>query len=100
MNFARFETIASLALQANMSQRHFIRRFKAATGLTPMTYLQRVRIEAARKALELTDQKITEILYNIGYADVKSFRKLFRQYTGLTPRAYKKKFEPIRIGSR
>jgi transcriptional regulator GlxA family with amidase domain len=92
-NYATLGGVESLATKAEISTRHFIRRFKSATGITPLTYLQRVRIEAAREAFELTDKRVTEVLYDVGYSDEKSFRQLFKRYTGLAPMEYKRKFQ-------
>ena len=84
-----------LADLINTSRRTFERRFKEATNNTPTTYLQRVRIEAAKKLCEASQKNVTEIMFNVGYTDTKAFRDTFRKVTGLTPVAYRNKFARI-----
>lgn len=91
-NFDRRISLDGLASELGISSRHFKRRFKSATGDSPLTYLQRVRIEAAKRKLETTRENITEITWQVGYADSNSFRRLFRKYTGLSPREYRERF--------
>ena len=85
-------SIEKIARQVNLNDRTFLRRFKKATSNTPLEYIQRVRIEAAKKRLESTTQTILEVMYGIGYNDEKAFRNTFRKYTGLTPMIYRKKY--------
>ncbi len=85
-------SIDALSKQLAISRRNFIRRFKKATGNTPLEYIQRVKIEAAKNTLESSQQTINEVMFSIGYSDVKAFRALFKRYTGLTPVAYKNKY--------
>jgi len=75
-----------------MSKRNFIRRFKNATQNTPLEYLQRVKIEYAKKALEKNNENVSSLMYESGYNDLKTFRKVFKQVTGLTPQEYRKKY--------
>jgi len=81
------------------SRRNLVRRFKQATGMTPIRYLQRTKIEAAKKLLENTEKGLLEIMLSAGYNDMKNFRQLFKDNTGMTPKAYRDKFamrfEPI-----
>ena len=77
---------------ANMGKRNFIRRFKAATNNTPFEYLQRVRIESAKKAIEMNHKDLPFIMEDTGYNDLKAFRKIFKRITGLSPMAYKRKY--------
>ncbi len=88
------ETISLEALAADLgiSPRHFVRRFKNATGDSPLFYLQRIRIEAAKQKLEKSTQSIDEITQQVGYEDPNSFRKLFKKNTGLSPREYRNRF--------
>ncbi|OIQ66573.1 HTH-type transcriptional regulator CdhR [mine drainage metagenome] len=85
-------TIDDIAARANMSKRNFIRRFKKATKNTPFEYLQRVKIEAAKKALEKGSQSINLLMYDAGYNDIKTFREVFKKITGLTPQDYRRKY--------
>jgi transcriptional regulator GlxA family with amidase domain len=84
--------IDDIAEKTNMSKRNFIRRFKKATQNTPFEYLQRVKIEAAKKALEKGNQNINLLMYDAGYNDIKTFREVFKKLTGLTPQDYKRKY--------
>lgn len=81
-----------VADMSNMSKRNFIRRFKSATQNTPLEYLQRVKIESAKKALEKNSENINSLMYNAGYNDIKTFRTIFKRITGLTPHDYRKKY--------
>jgi transcriptional regulator GlxA family with amidase domain len=79
----------AVAARHNMSARNFIRRFKQASGETPLTYLQKLRVEAAKKLLEKTSMKIDAIAGEVGYSTEAHFRQLFRRYTELTPAGYR-----------
>jgi transcriptional regulator GlxA family with amidase domain len=85
-------SIDEVSTLANMGKRNFIRRFKAATNNTPMEYLQRVRIEAAKKVLEDKDWQLDEVMSTVGYKDIKTFRMVFKRITGLSPHDYRKKY--------
>lgn len=74
------------------SRRNIIRRFKQATGMTPIRYLQKTKIEAAKQMLENTDREILDIMLAAGYNDLKSFRQVFRNFTGLNPSEYRGKY--------
>jgi transcriptional regulator GlxA family with amidase domain len=85
-------SIDQISAISNTGKRNFIRRFKAATNNTPLEYLQRVRVEAAKKALENADYQLDEIMNMAGYEDIKTFRMIFKRLTGLSPRDYRKKY--------
>ena len=85
-------SIDQVSAVTNTGKRNFIRRFKAATNNTPIEYLQRVRIEAAKKALEDNNLQLNEVANIIGYGDIKTFRMVFKKMTGLSPRDYRKKY--------
>ena len=91
-NFEEKLNIESLAKRFAISSRNFIRRFKKATQTTPFEYIQRVKVEAAKKSFESSTLNINEVMYNVGYNDEKAFRKVFKKYTGLSPLEYRKKF--------
>jgi transcriptional regulator GlxA family with amidase domain len=74
------------------SRRNIVRRFKSATGMTPIRYLQRIKIEAAKHLLETTERDVLDIMLSSGYQDMKSFRELFKNLTGLTPKSYREKY--------
>ncbi len=92
--------VDDLSRRAGLSRRSFIRRFKSATSNTPIQYIQRVKIEAAKKTLESTGESVIEVMYGVGYNDPKYFRRLFQDSTGLTPAAYRNKYNPGRQLSR
>jgi transcriptional regulator GlxA family with amidase domain len=75
-----------------VGRRNFDRRFIKATGNTPVEYLQRVKIESAKKEFETTRKTINEVMYEVGYSDVKAFREVFRKITGMSPLEYKHKY--------
>ncbi|KAF2082383.1 GlxA family transcriptional regulator [Flavobacterium sharifuzzamanii] len=81
-----------LSTKLNVSRRNFDRRFIKATGNTPSEYLQRVKIEAAKKAFETDRKTVNEVMYEVGYSDVKAFRDAFKKITGIPPMEYKKKY--------
>jgi transcriptional regulator GlxA family with amidase domain len=81
-----------LAAKFGMSRRSLERRFKRATGLTPLGYLQQLRVETAKRMLEEGTRTFSEITYQVGYEDVSFFRKIFVRLTGLRPREYQKRF--------
>ncbi len=91
-NYANNITIDEIAEFVNLSSRHFKRRFKQATGDSPLHYLQTIRIEAGKKRLETTKDTVNEITYQIGYEDSSTFRRLFKKQVGLTPKEYRDKF--------
>ena len=85
-------SIDQVSALTNTGKRNFIRRFKAATNNTPIEYLQRVRVEAAKKALEDKNLQLNEVVNRTGYEDIKTFRMVFKKMTGLSPRDYRKKY--------
>jgi transcriptional regulator GlxA family with amidase domain len=89
---ASLRGVADLAVQAGMTSRTFLRRFRAATGITPVEYLQQVRISKAREALEQSLTPVDRIAWDVGYSDPATFRKLFQKLTGLPPAAYRQQF--------
>ncbi len=88
-------TIESLARIINAGRRTFERRFKESTNNTSIEYIQRVRIEAAKKFFEASRKNISEIMYDVGYTDTKAFRDIFKKITGLTPVEYRNKFAKV-----
>lgn len=85
-------TIEELIKEIPGSRRNIARRFKLVTGITPIEYLQKTRIEAAKRLLIQTNQQMTEVMINSGYSDPKAFRKIFRKTVGMTPTGYREKF--------
>ncbi|MCG8619411.1 MAG: helix-turn-helix domain-containing protein [Desulfobacterales bacterium] len=93
-DFSNIESIEEIAREVGVSPRHFIRRFKKATGDPPLKYLQQVRIEKAKEKLETTRETVENITWAVGYKDLSSFGRLFKQYTGLSPKVYRDRFSP------
>lgn len=91
--------INDMAQQFGFGVRNFKRRFKEATGYTPLTYLQTLRLERAKQLLESTRMTLDSITYKVGYEDSNSFRRLFQQRVGLLPAAYRKKFQPSAVSN-
>lgn len=85
-------SIENLSTQYNLGRRNFDRRFIKATGLTPLDYLQRVKVEAAKKYFENTRKAVNEVMYDVGYNDTKAFREVFSRITGMSPLDYKSKY--------
>jgi transcriptional regulator GlxA family with amidase domain len=88
---ARF-SINELAQRLGMSSRNFNRRFKQATGETPLNYLHQIRINCAKQLLETDFKSVSEICYQVGYEDVPFFRSVFKRYTGLSPKDYRQRY--------
>ncbi|MFA7473075.1 MAG: helix-turn-helix domain-containing protein, partial [Spirosomataceae bacterium] len=85
-------SIEELATKFALGRRNFDRRFVKATGLTPVEYMQRIKIEAAKKEMEVSRKNINEIMYEVGYSDTKAFRTVFRKVTGMSPLEYRSRF--------
>ncbi|NIV10518.1 MAG: helix-turn-helix domain-containing protein [Aliifodinibius sp.] len=81
-----------LARKFRISRRSLERRFKQAMGVTPLGYLQKLRVEHAKRLLEEGTQTFNEITYQVGYEDISFFRKIFIRLTGLRPKEYQKRF--------
>lgn len=91
-SFAAANPVENMIKRSKLSARTFKRRFVAATSLTPLSYVQRLRTEDAKRRLERTDASIDEISWRVGYEDAAFFRRLFKRTTGMTPGSYRKRF--------
>lgn len=91
-NFRDKMSIEQLCDMVALGRRSFERRFKKATNNTILEYIQRVKIEAAKQQLELDEKNVSEVMFDVGYIDQKTFRQMFKKLTGLSPMAYKNKF--------
>ncbi len=80
------------ASQNALSEKQIVRRFKKVTGETPLSYLQKIRIERVKLALEAGVKSINQTIWDVGYEDVSSFRRLFKKMTGLTLQEYRSRF--------
>jgi transcriptional regulator GlxA family with amidase domain len=85
-------SVEHLSARFAVGRRNFDRRFIKATGNTPVEYLQRVKVESAKKALETSRKTVNEVMYEVGYSDVKAFREVFRKITGMSPLAYRSRY--------
>jgi transcriptional regulator GlxA family with amidase domain len=84
--------VEEMARRSGLSSRTFKRRFTAATGHTPIGYVQRIRVERAKRLLETTATPVEEVSWAVGYEDPASFRRLFKRLTGVTPGDYRRRF--------
>lgn len=91
-NFAEKITVDQLADMLALGRRSLERRFKHATSNTVTEYIQRVKIEAAKKSFESSRKNINEVMYDVGYTDTKAFRTIFKKVTGLSPVEYRNKY--------
>lgn len=91
-NFHERITIDDLSNKFALSRRSLERRFKKATNNTVIEYIQRVKIEAAKKSFETSRKNITEVMLDVGYSDTKAFRGIFKKITGMTPFDYRTKY--------
>jgi transcriptional regulator GlxA family with amidase domain len=92
-NLSNNVNMEELVKEFALSMRNFIRRFKDATAQTPVQYLQNLRIEKAKHLLESSKQSFEAITQQVGYEDGNSFRRLFKERVGLSPMAYRKRFD-------
>jgi transcriptional regulator GlxA family with amidase domain len=83
--------VDEMVRRSGLAERSFKRRFTKATGCSPITYVQHLRVEEAKRRLERTDAPIDEISWNVGYEDPAFFRRLFKRITRITPGAYRRK---------
>lgn len=91
-NFREKISIEELSSRFSLGRRSFDRRFIKATGNSPTEYIQRVKVESAKKSLEISRKTVNEIMYEVGYSDQKAFREVFRKFTGMSPVEYKGRY--------
>lgn len=89
---ARDVGVREMAAEAHLEERTFLRRFRAATGLKPTEYAQKLRVGKARELLEFTNRPVDQIAWSVGYEDAGAFRKVFNRVTGLPPGDYRRRF--------
>lgn len=94
-NYCRDNPVAKISKRSGLKPRTFARRFKVATGYSPMDYIHAVRIEEAKQLLEANYANVEEIGHVVGYEDPTFFRRLFKRQVGITPAAYRKKYTTI-----
>ncbi|HMH22830.1 MAG TPA: helix-turn-helix domain-containing protein [Puia sp.] len=98
-NFEDKITVEGLSNMLSLSRRNFERRFKKATSNTIIEYTQRVKIEVVKKGLETTHKTIADLMYDVGYSDIKAFRTIFKKLTGLGPQEYRNKYSVSLLAS-
>ena len=91
-NYAVGSPVEEMVRRSGLAERTFKRRFKSATGHTPIDYAQRTRVERAKRLLETSGEPVEEISWRVGYEDPASFRRLFKRVTSLTPAEYRQRF--------
>lgn len=91
-NFQQKISVDDLSERFNIVRRTFERRFKKSTHNTVVEYIQRVKIEAAKKSFESNRKTIYEVMYDVGYTDIKAFRDVFKKITGMPPVDYRNKY--------
>jgi transcriptional regulator GlxA family with amidase domain len=96
-NYAEKLAVDDLSSQFGIGRRTFERRFKKATNNTIIEYIQRVKIEAAKKQLESGRKTVSEIMYDVGYSDTKAFRDVFRKVTGMSPVDYRSRYQKMTV---
>jgi transcriptional regulator GlxA family with amidase domain len=92
-HFSVASPVEEMVRRSGLAERTFKRRFTEATGFSPIEYVQRLRIEDAKRRLERTDVSADEISWQVGYEDAAFFRRLFKRFTGMTPGAYRRRFQ-------
>ncbi|HWM46105.1 MAG TPA: helix-turn-helix domain-containing protein [Xanthobacteraceae bacterium] len=92
-NFSVADPLEQMIRRSGLAERTFKRRFTNATGLSPIAYVQRLRIEDAKRRLERTEASVDEVSWQVGYEEPAFFRRLFKRVTGLTPGSYRRRFQ-------
>jgi len=92
-HFSIGSPVEEMIRRSGLPERTFKRRFTQATGLPPLAYVQRLRVEDAKRRLERTDAPVDEVGWKVGYEDPAFFRRLFKRMTGLSPGAYRRRFQ-------
>lgn len=93
-HYHRGDIVAQVARKSGLPKRSFDRRFRAATGYSPLAYVQTLRVEEAKHLLETSAVAVEKVGREVGYEDAASFRRLFRKLTGLSPGDYRRNFQP------
>jgi len=92
-------SVNEIIADIGIGRRTFERRFKKETGNTVMEYIQRVKVEAAKRELEKGYKTVNEVMFEVGYLDNKAFRNVFRKYSGMSPSDYRMKFMDVAVGA-
>lgn len=97
LNYNKADVVGGLARQCGLPKRTFDRRFRTATGYSPLAYIQALRIEEAKQLLETTGIAVEAVGHEVGYEDAASFRRLFRRLAGIGPAEYRRKLQPPKM---
>ncbi len=92
MNYAHPRPVTAMAQRSGLTERSFLRRFRRATGQSPLAYIQTLRVEEAKQMLETTAMPIDDIAAEVGYAEPTSLRSAFRRHVGMPASAYRRKW--------
>ena len=90
-------SVDDLAALVAVARRSFERRFKQATNNTILEYIQRIKVEAAKRSFENSRKNLNEVMFDVGYTDSKAFRTVFKKVTGLTPIEYRNKYNKMAV---
>lgn len=90
IHFAGGITVEGVSTYAGVDRTHFTKQFRKSYGLSPMQYIQRLKMNQARRLLNETTLSLTEIAHTVGYPDLFSFSKAFKRMVGLSPKRYRK----------
>lgn len=90
-------TVDEISDHFGIGRRTLERRFKKATNNTVIEYIQRVKVEASKKQLELGRKTVSEVMYDVGYTDNKAFRDVFKKVAGLSPVEYKNRYTKVAL---
>lgn len=96
-NFQEKISIEDLTELVSVGRRSFERRFKSATNNTVLEYIQRIKVEAAKRSFESSRKNMNEVMFDVGYTDTKAFRTVFKKITGLTPIEYRNKYNKMAV---
>ena len=91
-HFSVAAPVEQLVVRSGLAERTFKRRFTEATGVSPLAYVQRLRVEEAKRRLEQTEDSVEAVGWHVGYEDPAFFRRLFKRVTGVPPGVYRKRF--------
>jgi transcriptional regulator GlxA family with amidase domain len=94
-NWRRSNPVHDMTLQSGLPERSFKRRFRQATGHSPIVYVQQIRVQRSKRLLTQTDDSIEEIAWRVGYEDPAAFRRLFKRFTRIAPGAYRRKLQVL-----
>lgn len=97
-HYTRANPVALMVTRSGLPERTFKRRFRAATGYTPIDYVQALRIEEAKRVLETTHEAADAVAHHVGYDDPSYFRRLFKRMTGVTPARYRQRYRSVGLG--